>query len=80
MQVYKLPHNWRLFLNIHIIVLQKSKLPFRNKTGARFFPLLLHIILDLHNSYKLGLTGWLERFIFALYHCNSRYQGKHSQI
>lgn len=87
MQACKLTHNCRLFLNFYIIVLQKYKLPFNKQNwGSDFFPFfplllpLLHIVLDLQNSYKLGLTSWLDRFIVALYPCNSRYQAKHSQI
>lgn len=55
---------------------------YKQNGGRGFFPLfpLLHVILDLQKSYKLGLTGWLDRFIAALYPCNGRYQAKHSQI
>lgn len=75
--------NHRLSFNFIIIVLWKSiNLLSQKKGGAGFFPLfpLLHVTLDLQKSYKLGLTGWLDRFIAPLYPCNSRYQAKHSQI
>lgn len=47
-----------------------------------FSPLFprLQVTLDLQKSQKLGLTGRLDRFIAALYPCNSRYQAKHGQI
>lgn len=75
--------NHRLSFKLYIIVLWKStNLLLQTKRKARFFPLfpLLHVTVDLQKSYKMGLTGWLDRFMAALYPCNSRYQGKHSQI
>lgn len=83
-QASRLPHKSQIiFKFVHNCALKIYKPPFTNKKeGQVFFPLflLLHVTLDLQKSYKLGLTGWLDRFIAPLYPCNSRQQAKHSQI